>query len=76
MVETSESQRGKATYTPHYIVDEETGELISVYIPTDAIIRQAQSGYKAGNPLLDDINEKIKQKGLIDKFRKLHKLKH
>ena len=69
-------QKGSADSKPYYIVDEESGELVPIYFPADAVISEARPGVKAGNPLLDEINEELKNKNIIEKLRRLYKIKN
>lgn len=66
-------QKGSADYKPYYIVDEKTGELVPIYLPADAIMPEARAGVKAGNPLLDEINEELKKENIIERMKKLYR---
>lgn len=59
---------------PLYAVDEKTGKLVPVDIPVDAVANMAKPGYKAGNPLLDEINEQLRQHNIIEKTKQLYRL--
>ncbi|MAG39050.1 hypothetical protein CMO90_03085 [Candidatus Woesearchaeota archaeon] len=61
---------------PVYVIDEDSGELVPVYLPVDAIMNEARTGVKAGNPLLDDINKELREEGLIEKLKELYNLKN
>lgn len=73
LVMDEKHQRGFADYKPYYVVDEETGEIIPVYLTADAVMPEARAGAKAGNPLLDEINEQLKRDRIIEKMRGLHR---
>lgn len=68
-------QLGHGNSRPFYMVDRKTGELIPVYLPADAIAKEARPGVKAGNPLLDEINEEFRRKGIIEKTKRLYEVK-
>ena len=42
------------------------------YVPADAVAKQAKPGYKAGNPIIDEVNENIRRDTIIKKFKKLY----
>ena len=67
-------QKGSADSKPYYIVDEESGELVPIYFPADAVIPEAKPGTKAGNPLLDEINEDLRKENIIEKMKRLYKI--
>lgn len=51
----------------------ESGEpFIPPYLPADAVAREAQPGYKAGNPLIDRVNEEIKRDTFFKRFKKFY----
>lgn len=58
-------RRGTGSYNPFYVEDEITRELISVYVPQDAVAYGCKPGEKAGNPVVDENNERIKQEESI-----------
>ena len=60
---------------PYYVIDKDSGKIIPIYIPADAIMQQAKPGSKAGNSLLDKINEELREEGLIEKMKSLYKTK-
>ena len=66
-------QKGFADSKPYYIVDKESGKLIPVYFPADAVMPEARPGAKAGNPLLDEINEKLRGENITEKMKRLYK---
>jgi hypothetical protein len=66
-------ERGHGSYKPLFVVDEETGNIVPVYLPADAVADQAKPGAKAGNPVLDDINEQLRQEGLAEKMKELYR---
>jgi hypothetical protein len=47
---TKDYQTGNIEYTPYFIVDGETGELIPLHLPKDAVTPTARFGNKVGNP--------------------------
>lgn len=65
-------EKGFADSKPLYVIDEETGELIELYFPLDAIASEA--GFKAGNPHLDRINKKLRESNLIETMKLLYKI--
>jgi len=67
-------QKGSADSKPYYIVDEESGKLVPVYLPDDAVIPEARPGVKAGNPLLDEINEDLRKENITEKIKRLYKI--
>ena len=68
-------RRGAGSYNPLYVEDEITRELIPVYVPQDAVAYGCKPGEKAGNPVADENNERIKQEERIleSLFEKLFK---
>jgi len=66
-------KKGYAQFKSYYVIDEETGELIELNLPSDAIADMAKLGVKAGNPLLDEINREIRESSLIEKTKRLFK---
>ena len=44
---------------------------IPPYLPADAVAREAQPGYKAGNPIIDRVNENSKET-FFRKFRNFY----
>jgi len=69
-------QKGFADSKLYYVVDEESGELVPIYLPADAVMPEARPGVKAGNPLLDEINEELRRKNLIEKTKGLYRIKN
>ncbi|MDD5191627.1 MAG: hypothetical protein PHH54_02105 [Candidatus Nanoarchaeia archaeon] len=67
-----DENKGYGHSNPLYVVDEKTGELIQVYLPADAVASEAKPGVKAGNPLLDEINQQLREEQLIEKMRRLY----
>lgn len=47
--------------------------LIPLYMPADAVAKEAQPGYKAGNPVIDRVNENSKREAFFRKFRDFYK---
>ncbi len=68
------SQKGFADFKPYYVVDEESGKLVPIYLPSDAVMPEARPGAKAGNPLLDEINEELRRENIIEKMKRLYKI--
>ena len=66
-------QKGSADSKPYYVVDEESGELVRIYFPADAVMPEARPGVKAGNPLLDEINKKLRKENIIEKTKRLYR---
>ena len=67
-------QKGSADSKPYYFVDEESGKLIPIYFPADAVMPEARPGVKAGNPLLDEINEYLRKENITEKIKRLYKI--
>ena len=67
-------QKGSADSKPYYVVDEESGELVPVYLTVNAVIPEAKPGAKAGNPLLDEINEDLRKENITEKIKRLYKI--
>ncbi|MBU3941688.1 MAG: hypothetical protein KKF74_02135, partial [Nanoarchaeota archaeon] len=67
-------QKGSADSKPYYVVDEESGKLMPIYFPADAVMPKARPGVKAGNPLLDEINEELRKENIIEKMKRLYKI--
>ncbi len=65
-------EKGKYNYTPHLVWDEETDKGIPIYIIADAINPLARPGIKAGNYILDDFEEFLRQEYIIEKAKKKH----
>ncbi|MBI2045129.1 hypothetical protein HYT23_03660 [Candidatus Pacearchaeota archaeon] len=65
-----QQKTGFHNYVPYFLVDEK-GELIPIYAMADAITECAKVGIKAGNFLLEDIDEILEKGGLIEILRKL-----
>jgi len=42
-------------------------------LPADAITPEARAGVKAGNPLLDEINEQLRKENIIESMKKLYR---
>lgn len=42
------------------------------YIPADAVAPCAKPGYKAGNPMIDEVNENVRRDNIIKKFKKFY----
>ena len=42
------------------------------YVPADAVAKAAKPGYKAGNPLLDNVLEKIRKDSIVRRFKDLY----
>ncbi len=55
-------QKGSADSKSYYVVDKKSGKIVPIYLPADAVIPKARPGVKAGNPLLDEINKKLREK--------------
>ncbi len=66
-------QKGHASSKPYYVFDEKTGKLIQLNLPANAIMPESKPGYKAGNSLLDEINEQLEQEGLVKKIKELYR---
>ncbi len=67
-------QKGSANSKPYYVIDEESGEVVPIYLPADAVISEARPGAKAGNPLLDEINERLRRENITEKTKGLYKI--
>jgi len=67
-------QKGSADSKPYYVVDEESGKLVPIYLPADAVMPEAKPGTKAGNPLLDEINEDLRRENITEKIKRLYKI--
>lgn len=67
-------QKGHYDSKPYYVIDKDTGKIIPVYLPADAVIASVQPGYKAGNPLIDKVNDELKKKDMIQKMKYLYKI--
>jgi hypothetical protein len=67
-------RKGHADYRPFYVIDKDTGKLVELYLPADAVAAEAKPGYKAGNPALDEVNEQIRRDGLLEKFKRLYQI--
>jgi len=67
-------QKGFADSKLYYVIDEESGEVVPIYFPDDAVIPEAKPGAKAGNPLLDEINEKLRKENITEKTKGLYKI--
>jgi len=39
------------------------------YVPADAVAKEAKPGYKAGNPMLDDVLKQIREDSIVRRFR-------
>jgi len=72
-MENDEYRKGYFRFKPYYVIDEETGEIVPTNLPADAVIPQAKPGSKAGNSLLDEINERLQDEGLIEKLKRLYR---
>ena len=68
-------QKGFADYKSYYVVDEKTGKIVPIYLPADAVIHEARPGAKAGNPLLDEINEELRRKNITEEMKRLYRRK-
>jgi hypothetical protein len=44
------------------------------YIPADAIASEAKPGYKAGNYLIDENNDRARRETITKRFKKLYEL--
>src|SRR3989344_4537341 len=67
-MENDEYRKGYFRFKPYYVIDEETGEIVPTNLPADAVIPQAKPGSKAGNSLLDEINESLQDEGKIEEI--------
>jgi len=67
-------QKGFADSKPYYVVDEESGEIVPIYLPADAIIPEAKPGAKAGNPFLDEINKDLRKENITEKLKRLYRI--
>ncbi len=67
-------QKGNSGSKPYYAIDHKTGKIIPVYLPVDAVAAEAKPGSKAGNPLIDEINEQLREEGFIEKLKNLYKI--
>ena len=65
-------QKGFADSKPYYVIDEESGEIVPIYLPADAVIPEARPGAKAGNLLLDEINEKLRRENITENLKRLY----
>lgn len=70
----NDNQIGYIKSKPYYVIDKDSGNIVPVYLPADAVLQQAKPGSKAGNSLLDKINKELRQEGLIEKMKKLYKI--
>ncbi|MCK5629524.1 MAG: hypothetical protein KAI26_02810 [Nanoarchaeota archaeon] len=68
------NQIGYIKSRPYYVIDKDSGNIVPVYLPADAVLERAKPGSKAGSSLLDKINEELKQEGLIEKMKGLYKI--
>jgi len=67
-------QKGHSGSKPYYVINSETGKIIPVYLPADAVVVGARPGSKAGSPLIDEINEQLREEGIIEKLKNLYKI--
>jgi len=70
----NDNQIGYIKSKPHYVIDKDSGNIVPVYLPADAVLQKAKPGSKAGSSLLDKINEELRQGGLIKKMKALYKI--
>lgn len=42
------------------------------YVPADAVAKEAKPGYKAGNPMLDNVLDNIRRDNIVKRFRDLY----
>ncbi len=42
------------------------------YVPADAVTKEAKPGYKAGNPMLDNVLDNIRKDNLVKRFNDLY----
>lgn len=68
-----EYQKEHATSRPFYVIDPDTGKLVKLNLPADAIAPEAKPGFKAGNVLVDELNEQLRREGLLAKLKGLYK---
>ncbi len=68
-----ELKKGCGKYKPYFVIDKKTGKLIPAYLPEDAVVKEAKPGEKAGNYLIDEINEQLHPTGLMEKLKELYK---
>ncbi|MEA3514533.1 MAG: hypothetical protein U9R34_03595 [Nanoarchaeota archaeon] len=72
----NDDQIGYIKSKSYYVIDKDSGNIVPVYLPADAVQHQAKPGSKAGSSLLDKINEELKQEGLIEKMKGLYKIEN
>lgn len=70
----NDGQIGYIKSKSYYVIDKDSGNIVPVYLPADAVLQQAKPGSKAGSSLLDKINEELRQEGLIEKMKRLYKI--
>ena len=66
-------KQGYLRYVPYFLIDEK-GIIISNYFMSDVIMECARAGVKAGNYLLEDLEESRgsrRKNGLIDALKKI-----
>ncbi len=63
----------KGSFRPYYVINEELGEVVAVYLTSDAIMRGAGISGTGANPLLDDINQQLRDEGIIEKLKSLYR---
>ena len=69
-------QKGFADSKLYYAVDKESGNLIPIYLPANAVIPEAKPGVKAGNPLLDEINKRLRRENITEEMKRLYRRKN
>ncbi len=69
-------QKGSADFKQYYVVDKKSGKIVPIYLPADAVMREARPGVKAGNPLLDEINERLRKENITEEMKRLYRIKN
>ena len=70
-------QKGHGSFRPFYVIDPETGRVVKVDPPADAVAPEAKPGAKAGNDLVDTLNEQFAQEresDLLEILRKIYQM--
>jgi len=74
-MDNNQYQKGHASSRRiHYLIDKETGRTVPTSLPiAHAVNPEARPGVKAGNPLLDDLNNQLQSEGSLKKMKCLYK---
>jgi heterodisulfide reductase subunit C len=70
-----EYEKGTIHLRSYYVIDKETGKIIPIYLTSNAVMRESCIGNKAGNPLIDKINEELEKSRLIKKLKLFNQIK-